>query len=84
MYGTIYISLIKFAIHGESFEWGNSEKILLMNMPYEGGTILTKSKKKFFIKLLSFITIIATFPVLIVGLFSYLKSSEYYSIEYNK
>ena len=37
---------------------------------------MTKSKKKFYIKLLSIITIIATLPVLIVGLFSYLKSAD--------
>ena len=37
---------------------------------------MTKSRKKFYIKLLSIITIIATFPVLIVGLFSYLKSAD--------
>jgi YesN/AraC family two-component response regulator len=53
-----------------------TDKFALSYPECEGGTFLTKSKKKFFIKLLSFITIIATFPVLIVGLFSYLKSSD--------
>src|SRR5690625_1632575 len=33
-------------------------------------------KKSFYIKLLTIIIIIATFPTIIVGLFSYLKSSE--------
>lgn len=37
---------------------------------------MTKNKKQFYIKLLSIITIIATLPVLILGLFSYLKSSN--------
>lgn len=35
-----------------------------------------KSNKRFYFKLLSILTLLATLPVIIVGLFSYMKSSE--------
>ena len=40
------------------------------------GDHLMKNQKKIYTKLLTVITILATLPVIIVGLFSYLKSAE--------
>lgn len=40
------------------------------------GDQLMKNRKKIYTKLLTIITILATLPVIIVGLFSYLKSAE--------
>src|SRR5690554_6135384 len=45
-------------------------------MKFVRGIILRKGKGNFYIKLLSFATILATLPVIILGMFSYLKSSE--------
>src|SRR5690625_1704956 len=45
-------------------------------MEFMRGIILRKGKGNFYIKLLSFATILATLPVIILGIFSYLKSSE--------
>src|SRR5690625_154772 len=41
-----------------------------------GGNTLMKKKSGFYIKLLSLIIILSTLPIIILGVFSYLKSSE--------